>query len=69
MTDNLPTVRAALLGRVIADAMSQTGWRSTDLATKLGWSKSKVSRITIGARVPNVLDVAAQHKTVRRPSR
>lgn len=53
-----PTARAAAIGRVIAETMSQKGWRNNDLIDKLAWSPAKVSRLRHGHRHLKPTDLA-----------
>jgi transcriptional regulator with XRE-family HTH domain len=50
MFDHLPTLRARHLGRLLQDALTEAGVSASQVADRLGWSPSKISRILSGKR-------------------
>lgn len=53
------SIRAREVGRSLRDAMKYRGWNGHEMALKLGWSDSKVSRILSGHIVASQIDVAS----------
>lgn len=55
MEDRQTTIRGRELGERLQSAMTASGFTGTDLARRLGWSSSRVSRLLSGKRgVPEV---------------
>jgi transcriptional regulator with XRE-family HTH domain len=50
MHDQVPTLRARHLGRLLQDALTEAGVSASRVAERLGWSPSKISRILSGKR-------------------
>jgi transcriptional regulator with XRE-family HTH domain len=57
MQDLVPTMRNAMLGRMLRKHMRTKGMWASELARKLGVSPSKVSRMLSGKRPGNLADV------------
>jgi transcriptional regulator with XRE-family HTH domain len=58
MEDREPTVRSREIGRVLRKAMLEAGFRGSEIARKLDWSESRVSRLLTGKRGGTDLEVA-----------
>jgi transcriptional regulator with XRE-family HTH domain len=58
MTDRQSTVRARELGEELRQIRERAGLRAIELARRLGWSPSKVSRMESGERPASEIDVA-----------
>jgi transcriptional regulator with XRE-family HTH domain len=59
MRDRQPTVRARELGLTLARAAQAKGLSNNELARRLAWSDSRVSRLFSGKRNVNTADLAA----------
>lgn len=59
MYDQEPTVRSRELGLALMRAIGTAGLNQSDLAERLAWSPSKVSRMISGKRCPSPEDVSA----------
>lgn len=59
MRDHEPTVRSRELGLALSRAAKAKGMSGTEIAQRLGWSDSKVSRLFTGKRGANPNDVSA----------
>ncbi len=59
MRDHEPTVRSRELGLALSRAAAAKGLIGRDLAERLGWSPSKVSRLLSGKRGANAEDISA----------
>ncbi|QWF81718.1 helix-turn-helix domain-containing protein [Amycolatopsis sp. CA-230715] len=59
MTDHETTVRSRELGEALRAALQKAGLTGKQLAHKLGWSPSEVSRMLSGKRTARESDVAA----------
>jgi len=59
MRDHEPTVRSRELGLALSRAAEAKGYIGRDMAFKLGWSASKVSRLLNGKRGASTEDVSA----------
>ncbi|MPZ85660.1 MAG: helix-turn-helix domain-containing protein [Actinophytocola sp.] len=54
-----PTVRSRELGLRLSTAMRAAGFSANEIARKLGWSPSRVSRLLSGKRGVRLIDIAA----------
>src|ERR1041384_1608898 len=59
MRDRQPTVRARELGLTLSRAAHAKGLSNNELARRLAWSDSRVSRLFSGKRTVNTADLAA----------
>lgn len=59
MEDHKPTVRARHLGAALTAAMEAKGMIAMQMANKLHWSPSRVSRLLSGKRTVKPIDVSA----------
>lgn len=59
MDDDEPTVRSRELGLAVLHAMRAAGLNQTDLARKLKWAPSRVSRMLSGKRRVSLVDMSA----------
>ncbi|MFE7134292.1 helix-turn-helix domain-containing protein [Streptomyces sp. NPDC057638] len=66
MTTDFQTARVAL-GVRLRELRTESGLTGKDLAEKLGWQRSKVSRVENGKQTPSVTDVHAWADGVGRP--
>ena len=59
MDDREPTVRSRELGLTLSRAAQAKGLSNAELARRLGWSNSRVSRLLSGKRGTNQVDIAS----------
>lgn len=59
MKDRVPSIRTATLGGLLDKALKASGLSPSEAARRLGWSASRISRLTRGRRGAGVADVAA----------
>ncbi|MET7700328.1 helix-turn-helix transcriptional regulator [Streptomyces sp. NPDC005485] len=66
MSTDFQTAREAL-GARLGELRAEARMQGKDLAAKLGWQASKVSRIQLGKQTPSAEDIAAWAQGVGRP--
>lgn len=66
MTTDFQTAREAL-GARLRELRTETGMEGKDLAAKLGWQPSKVSRLQNGKQTPTAADLTAWAQGIGRP--
>jgi hypothetical protein len=57
--DHVTTVRSRELGQTLQRAMESSGRNGSEMASLLGWSPSKMSRLLSGKRLASAVDIAA----------
>jgi hypothetical protein len=59
LLDHVTTVRSRELGQTLQRAMEDSGHNGSEMASLLGWSPSKMSRLLSGKRLASLVDIAA----------